>query len=539
VKSKYDVVILGAGHNGLVAASYLARAGLSVLLLEKNDYIGGATTSQRLFRDYDARISRYAYLVSLLPQKIIDDLGLRLELRTRAIASYTPYLRNGTPSACVFSNQSEDLGRASLRALTGSDVEFDRLRDFYQLSRTFADVVWPTMLGPLPRRDKLRDRFMKDDLHREAWRSLVEEPLGIVVERYLQDDLVRGIVFTDAKIGLFTHPHDASLLQNRCFLYHTIGNRTGEWKVPVGGMGQVADELIRVARENGATMLSGVNLRALDFSQATRTIEFDADSQKHTVEARFVLLNFGPNVLARLLGKKYEPDATHEGSVFKINMLLKRLPRLLMPTESPATAFCGTFHIDEGYEQMKASYRLASESRVPDKIPCEVYCHTLTDDSILSAELRRQGFHTLTLFALDTPWRLFASDNAAMRECVKHKCLEGLNRWLGEPIEDCLTLAKNGEPCIEAKSPVDIEEELGHHHGNIFQGALSFPFAVTAETAGSWGVETEYANVFFCGASASRGGGVSGIPGHNAAMKVLGRIHALKSGRCGSNAAIL
>src|SRR2546428_11273794 len=89
IKSRYDVVILGAGHNGLVAAAYLGRAGLSVLLLEKNDYIGGATTSQRLFPDYDARLSRYAYLVSLLPYKIIGDLGLKLELRTRAVASCT------------------------------------------------------------------------------------------------------------------------------------------------------------------------------------------------------------------------------------------------------------------------------------------------------------------------------------------------------------------------------------------------------------------------------------------------------------------
>src|SRR5438132_8401105 len=95
MKSQYDVVILGAGHNGLVAASYLARAGLSVLILEKNDYIGGATTSQRLFPDYDARISRYAYLVSLLPEKIIHDLGLKLELRRRPIASFTPFNRNG------------------------------------------------------------------------------------------------------------------------------------------------------------------------------------------------------------------------------------------------------------------------------------------------------------------------------------------------------------------------------------------------------------------------------------------------------------
>ena len=86
-------MILGAGHNGLVAATYLARAGLSVLLLEKNDYIGGATTSQQVFPDYEARLSRYSYLVSLFPEKIIRDLGLRLELRRRATGSFTPYVQ--------------------------------------------------------------------------------------------------------------------------------------------------------------------------------------------------------------------------------------------------------------------------------------------------------------------------------------------------------------------------------------------------------------------------------------------------------------
>ena len=100
MKSAYDVVILGAGHNGLVAAAYLARAGLSVLLLEKNDYIGGATTSQKVFPDYDAYLSRYSYLVSLFPEKIIRDLGLNLELRRRATGSFTPYEENGGTTVC-------------------------------------------------------------------------------------------------------------------------------------------------------------------------------------------------------------------------------------------------------------------------------------------------------------------------------------------------------------------------------------------------------------------------------------------------------
>jgi phytoene dehydrogenase-like protein len=521
VKSKYDVVILGGGHNGLVAAAYLGRAGLSVLLLEKNDYLGGATTSQRLFPDFDARISRYAYLVSLLPEKIIRDLGLKIELRTRATASFTPYLRNGHHSGLLLSNVSEQTSRDSLLELTGNPAEFEGMQRFYRLASVFAEQVWDTMLEPLPHKDELRRRFSNDSLHQEAWRALVEEPLGSAIERYVHDDLLRGVIFTDGKIGLFTHPHDHSLLQNRCFLYHLMGNRTGEWKVPVSGMGRVAEELSRVAREGGAEMLTQTRIKALNFSDKIRSVEFEVGDHSHTVEARFVLVNFGPNVLAKLMGRRYEPDATHEGSVFKINMLLRRLPKLAVPNHSAVDAFCGTFHIDEGYEEMQASYRQASQSQVPGKIPCEVYCHTLTDDRILSPELRSAGYQTLTLFGLDVPWRLFVADNEGVRQAVQKRCLEGLNSWLGEPIQDCLAHSRNGEPCIEFKSPVDIEQALGHYRGNIFHGALAFPFAGAADTAGTWGVETEYPNVFFCGASARRGGGVSGIPGHNAAMKVL------------------
>src|SRR5947208_798694 len=142
MKSKYDVIILGAGHNGLVAAGYLARAGLSVLMLERNDYIGGATTSQKLFAEYDARLSRYSYLVSLLPEKIISDLGLKLELRSRATGSFTPYEQSGKHHGLLLSNVSEAASRASVRELTGSDTEFEQLKKFYALARIFAEQVW-------------------------------------------------------------------------------------------------------------------------------------------------------------------------------------------------------------------------------------------------------------------------------------------------------------------------------------------------------------------------------------------------------------
>ena len=524
MKSRYDVVILGAGHNGLVAASYLGRAGLNVLLLEKNDYIGGATTSHRLFPDYDARVSRYAYLVSLFPQKIIRDLGLNLELRRRAIASFTPYLSHGQHGALVLSNLEEEVSRKSIVDLTGSDAEFERMKKFYSLPRVFAEQVWDSMLEPLVSKEEMARRFNVDSTSREAWRSLVDEPLGSVIERYLQNDLVRGLALTDAKIGVFTYPHDPSLVQNRCFLYHLIGNKTGEWKVPVGGMGAVASELERVARKAGSEILTSVDVLALNVADKTRSVEFQANGKRDAVEARFLLVNFGRNVLARFTRRFFQPNRIDEGSVFKINMLLHRLPRLKAKKYPAAEAFCGTFHSDEGYNQMNASYDRASGGRLPEKTPCEMYCHTLTDDSILAPDLREQGYHTMTLFGLDAPWSLFARDNENMRREAEKKFLGSANQWLEEPIETCLAVARDGRPCIESKSPVDIEDALGMYRGNIFQNALTWPFAESRGQIGTWGVETDYENVFLCGSSALRGGAVSGIPGHNAAMKVLEEV---------------
>src|SRR6266513_1056391 len=208
---------------------------------------------------------------------IIRDLGLRLELRRRATGSFTPYIKSGQHDGLLISNVDEGQSRRSIVDLTGSETEFEQMKKFYNLSRVFAEHSWDTMLEPLVSKEEMKRRFDVDEVSREAWRSLAEEPLGRSLERYLQDDLVRGLVLTDAKVGIFTHPHDPSLVQNRCFLYHLIGNKTGEWKVPVGGMGIVARELERAARAAGAEFLTNVDLRALNGNGKKHTVEFQVD----------------------------------------------------------------------------------------------------------------------------------------------------------------------------------------------------------------------------------------------------------------------
>ena len=124
-------------------------------------------------------------------------------------------------------------------------------------------------------------------------------------------------------------------------------------------MGSVVRELEKAARNSGAEMLTRVDLHSLDVTGKKRCAEFELDGKTHAIEARFLLVNFGRNVLAKLLGKPYQPDPTDEGSVFKINMLLRRLPKLKTKSHAEAEAFCGTFRINEGYEEMNLSYQQA------------------------------------------------------------------------------------------------------------------------------------------------------------------------------------
>ena len=144
-------------------------------------------------------------------------------------------------------------------ALTGSFTEFEQLQNFTAWPASLLKMSGTRCWSRWSRRKISGAASMRTTRGAKPGAVWRKSRLGRAIERYLQNDLVRGLVFTDAKIGVFTHPHDETLLQNRCFLYHLIGNKTGEWKVPVGGMGAVARELERAARQRGAEMFTRVN----------------------------------------------------------------------------------------------------------------------------------------------------------------------------------------------------------------------------------------------------------------------------------------
>jgi phytoene dehydrogenase-like protein len=495
---KYDVVIIGGGHNGLVAATYLARAGKSVRVLEANPEIGGASQSVRAFPQYDANLSRYSYLIALLPDKIVADLGLSFECVSREVSSYTPY---GENKGLYVSRTWDAKTEQSFNEIDPSGKEGQAWRNFYAEVAQFAERIAPTLLEPLKTRSQLRKQIDLDS----TWQYVIEEPIGKVITERFANDVVQGVVLTDALIGTFASAFD--LQANICFLYHLIGNGTGEWKVPKGGMGALVNELVRVATESGVEI--SLNSKATQVLSTDAGVEVSIESGE-VVAGQYLLSNAAPQVLAKLRG--ISAPKSLDGSQLKINILLKRLPQLKSGMD-PHLAFAGTFHANESFTQFEAVFKAAQAGVMPEKMPIEMYCHTLTDPSILGQELQDAGYQTLTLFGLHTPAALFDRDNDAARDLAIKSALSSLNDYLAEPIEDLIA-------AIEVKTPLDIEEAIALPRGNIFHKDLSMPFREDG-TQQSWGVETDDPRIFICGAGAVRGGGVSGIPGHNAAMAIL------------------
>jgi phytoene dehydrogenase-like protein len=505
-----DVVIVGGGHNGLVAAAYLARAGRRVQVLERLDHVGGAAVSAHAFDGIDARLSRYSYLVSLLPRRIVDELGARVRLVRRRYSSYTPDPATGGSTGLL-------IGPHSTFGAVGAAGDEAGFAEFYRRCSIVTSRLWPTVMQPLCTRDEARKHVGDDD----AWRFMVDEPIGHAITDAVSDDLVRGVMATDALIGTFARADDATLTQNVCFLYHLLGGGTGDWDVPVGGMGAVSGALAAAAAGHGAEILTGAEVYAID---PDGDVRYRRDGEEHRVHADVVLANVTPVVLARLLG---EPEPTlAPGAQVKVNLMLRRLPQLRDDSVTPEQAFGGTFHINETFSQLDTAYTRAEHGVVPDPLPCEIYCHSLADPSILSDRLRESGAQTLTVFGLHTPHSLVVgSDPDRMRDTLTSAVLKSLNSVLAEPIQDVLMEDSAGRLCIEAKTTLDLERTLGMTGGNIFHGALSWPFAENDEPldtpARRWGVATAHDRILLCGSGSRRGGAVSGIGGHNAAMAVL------------------
>ena len=189
-----DVVVVGGGHNGLVAAILAAQAGRSVVLLERSGHVGGATVGQRVFVGHAARLSRYSYLVSLFPDDVADAVGLDLRLASRTVSSYTPTLRDGAPGGLLVERRPGQRTEDSFRAVTGSDADWKAWQQLYGELAAMAGVLAPHLTGPLLRRSEVRDLVVAA-AGAQLWDHLFEIPIGEMITRRFADDVVRGVVY--------------------------------------------------------------------------------------------------------------------------------------------------------------------------------------------------------------------------------------------------------------------------------------------------------------------------------------------------------
>jgi phytoene dehydrogenase-like protein len=513
---RYDVAIVGGGHNGLVAAAYLARAGLTALVLERLDRPGGAAVTAQPFLGKPTRVSRYAELVSLMPERLMAELELDVQLVSRPVASYTPYERDGRQRGLLVENPEGKRTRTSFLEMTDSSREYDAWCSFYSEVAEMARSVEPTLLEPLP-----WEREVAAHVDEATWRDFVTTPLGEVVEKRFADDVVRGIVASAALTGTFAELHDPSLEQNRSFLYRMIGRGTGEQRVPVGGMGALTEALARAATAAGAELRLGAGVSAIRAGEDVSEVDFDTAGGPATVEARYVLANVSPWVLHILLGEPDDPETKPAGSQLKINLLLDRLPRLKSGVD-PQVAFAGTMHVASSWTQLQTAYDEAAQGRLPSTIPSLVCCASLADPSLLGDV--PPGSQVLSLLTMQTPASVFQSGADRRDEAVR-RAIAALDEHLVDPIESVVAHDPQGNPCLEAKTPQDVEADLAMPGGEGHHGHLDWPWANNRsrlETPDQqWGVPTGLPRVFLAGAGARRGGAVSGVAGHNAAMAVL------------------
>ena len=278
-------------------------------------------------------------------------------------------------------------------------------------------------------------------------------------------------------------------------------------------MGALADELERVAISSGVKIIRNTKINKV--LPDANGVELES-SMGNNFAGRDLIWAASPTALASALGSK-QPKL-RDGSQIKINMLLKKLPELKSGVD-PKLAFAGTFHINERLTDLENSFNTAKQNLLPDVIPSEVYCHSITDQSIVG----KSGLHTLTLFALHTPAAIFENERVKTTNLVTQRILNGLNQYLVEPIETVLAENSDGSKCLEVKTPLDLEEEVFLPRGNIFHADLTMPFATDESMNGEWGTQSGSPHIYLGGAGAQRGGGVSGIPAHNAAMALLSK----------------
>jgi phytoene dehydrogenase-like protein len=522
----YDAIIVGAGHNGLVTACYLARAGWKVLVLERRPVVGGACVTEEVFPGF--KVSTAAYVNSLFRKEITRDLRLKeygFEVLERNPASFSPfadgrYLLLGSDGA---------FNRREIAKFSARDAE--NYPKYEAMLERVADVVEPTLLMRPPNllrpgwRDlwhlfKLGRAFQKMGTGMSEAVEVLTGPARAILDRWFESEELKATLATDAIIGAFAAP---SMPGTAYVLFHHVMGETngkrGVWAYVRGGMGGLTQALARAAAALGVEIQTEVEVGRILVERGAACGVALANGTEY--RARAVASNADPNItFNRLIDNRLLPPAfaeainriSYDSASMKINVALSELPDF---TACPGTQIGpqhhGTIHLCPDQDFIERAYDDAKYGRPSQNPVLECTLPSAVDDTVAPP-----GKHLMSMFVQYAPYKLREGHWDDLKESFADRCFDLVNQY-----------APNFKRSVIARqvlSPLDLERVFALTGGNIFQGAMTLnQLFFLRPVPGFAGYRTPIRGLYLCGAAAHPGGGVIGAAGWSAARTMLGK----------------
>ena len=505
----YDAIVIGAGHNGLVSACYLARKGLKVLVVERTDRVGGACVTEELFPGF--RISTASYSISLLLPQIVQELGLELDVRIKDPELFAPLDGGGG----FFLWRDPAKRKEALSKISASDVDaYERWNDMWEQA---SQRLRPLLTYPATRKQALR-AFRNPDFEK-FFKKTVDSSIADLCEEFFESELMKGLMASQGIIGSAAGPRTPGT--GYIYLHHAFGEAAGEggaWGFVRGGMGAITGALADVLRASGGEIRTEAEVANVKLDSRRRAAGVVLASGEE-IDAPVVLSNATPrrtlDVLAGVdLPREFIEDIElmpTQGTVVKVNCALAGLPKFTGVTEGDGVGLehVGTITVSPSIDYLEDAARSAAEGVPSPKMFCEAWIQTASEP-----DLAPEGKHTLSIFAQYAPYDLAEGSWEGRREEIGDMVIATLEQYapgLSDLIEGRLVLG-----------PPDLEERFGLTGGNIFHGELLPDWLFDKRPANTWHrYRTPLPGFYMCGSGTHPGGGVCGAPGRNAARAVL------------------
>ena len=514
----WDVIIVGAGHNGLACAAYLAKAGKRVLVIESRLRVGGACTIEEPFPG--VRMSPCAYLAGLLHPLVVEELELPrrgFEWTPAVNGLFVPFLDGSSVQLW----DDDERCAEEVRTLSPEDVDgwnamgavIRRLRDALRPSPSTgkgwlnagARDFW---IGDAPTREQIEERIGDDP---EALAVLFDWSMAEMLEHYLRDERLQVAMMGQGVIGTNASPFDPGTASIR--FHHAsgrLGGMPGMWGYVKGGMGMVSFYFCDAAREAGATVVSGVLVAQIVPGEG---VVLEGGER---IVGRVVISNADPRRTLAMLGSAADAEWRRsvervpiEGCTVKLNVHLRELPNFTARPGTNQAHHYGQINAPLTKDEWKAGFAAAKRGELPEYLWCELYFQSVHDASVVP-----HGEHTMSVFAQYVPYKFVRGSWDERRDEVRRLAMKSLTRF-------CSNIGDGGlnSAVIDAQvlGPPDIEQKVGLTGGHIFQGECLPAYMWDKRLS----ARTPMKGTYLCGACTHPGGSVIGVNGRNAAMAVL------------------